>query len=203
MTLNELSQLRDSEFGRPSPRHGLNLLYWFAQDFVTFSDGLMIPKENPSTNAYGFHRFYNFDDDDDDDNDHDHVNALLPKQKLPYYDVGNLNAPGAEKLPSYVRKNYNHRVPKSNMDRIMVRLNGNFLERVYITQHVNKKCFGHTYRISQGLLMNIKNMSLEEFLKKMQPPQIQYQNQSYLQAGYSQSAYVQTEPSNDSWCVIL
>uniref|UniRef100_A0A3B1K4S4 Uncharacterized protein n=1 Tax=Astyanax mexicanus TaxID=7994 RepID=A0A3B1K4S4_ASTMX len=166
----ELSQLRDSEFGRPSPRHGLNLLYWFAHDFITFhltSDGqIMVPRENPSTNAYGFHRFKNFSDDDE--------LHLLPEQKLPYYGVGNLNAPGAEKLPSYVRKDYN-RVPESNMDRIMVRLNGNFLERVYITQHSDQTSFGQRHRISQGLLLNIKNMSQEEFLKKMQPPQIQNQ----------------------------
>lgn len=180
-TLNELSQLSRSGFGRPSPRHGLNLLYWFAHDYVEIdSYGGMTPKVRPDTKAYGFHPFYNFEDED-----HDHV---LPNQNHPYYGVGNLNAPGANKLPNYVKRNYTHHQDDSNKDRIMVRLNGSYLERVYITEHIDQSRFGRTYRISLGLIENIRNLTHDDFIQRI----------------HSYSSYERrAEPQNESWCTIL
>lgn len=174
-TLNELSQLRDSEFNQEPPRHGLNLLYWFAHD---------VDHLNPSAGAFGFHRFYNRMDDDDDDD-------LLPKQNFPYYEVGNLNARGADKLPRYVRPSNSHYYKEYNKDRIIVRLNNGCIDRVYVTEHEDEKNFNHsrTYRVSQGLLDHIRRISeRKQFLKHMQKqPQPQ----------------AQQSDSSGSWCTIL
>ncbi|KAL7855762.1 hypothetical protein AOLI_G00193660 [Acnodon oligacanthus] len=158
-TLNELSQLRDSGFGQPRPRHGLNLLYWFAHDYVEIdSYGRMTPKTSPAAGAYGFHRFHNFKDEDD---------YLLPSQNLPYYGVGNLGESKAHKLPLYVRKNYTHDLDGSNKDRIMVRLKDGYLERVYITEHIdqtsNKACVEHN---TQNRLLN-KALSMVRTLNEL------------------------------------
>ncbi|KAI4905811.1 hypothetical protein NFI96_017016 [Prochilodus magdalenae] len=214
-TINELSQLKDFGFGRPSPRHGLNLLYWFAHEYVDINSyGQMVPKNqqtNPKTGAYGFHLFSNFKDEDDD--------YLLPRQNFPYYGVGNLNAPGANKLPQYVKKDFTHHQDSSNKDRIMVQLKDGYFDRVYITEHTDKTNFGQTRRISQGLIKTIKNLaSREEFLRQMN--YYQNNNQSYEalpRAGYSSTMqsyqYInESRPHNQShqppkddswWCTIL
>uniref|UniRef100_A0A3B4DJM6 Uncharacterized protein n=1 Tax=Pygocentrus nattereri TaxID=42514 RepID=A0A3B4DJM6_PYGNA len=183
-TLNELSQLRDSGFGQPYPRHGLNLLYWFAHNYVKIdSYGRMTPNTSPATGVYGFHRFHNFKDEDD---------YLLPSQNLPYYGVGNLGVSKAYDLPLYVREDYTHNLDGSNKDRIMVRMKDGYLEKVYITEHIDQTRFGRTHRISQGLIMNIKRLKLNEFLQQMRS-----QNQSRNQN------YTAPPPNNDSWCTIL
>ncbi len=74
--LNELSDLRETRFGRPRPRHGLNLLWWFAHKCVEIdSNGQMIAQCNPEYGDFGFDLFYNWE-------------ILLPKSNLP-----NLNTP--------------------------------------------------------------------------------------------------------------
>ncbi|XP_058637133.1 uncharacterized protein LOC131543621 [Onychostoma macrolepis] len=160
-TLNELSELKQSGFGQPQPRHGLNLLYWFAHEYIDFRNGKIVFKYTPQDERFGFHKFEN------DDND-----RIVPVQNLPYYEVGNLNARGADKLPDYVRANYNHSNLDSNKDRIIVcqDTNGN-LNSVYVTEHLNHnlKLFDsiRTYCVSQGLLETINNItSLEQFLKQ-------------------------------------
>ncbi|XP_059409320.1 uncharacterized protein LOC132143191 [Carassius carassius] len=159
-TLNDLSQLKQSGFGQPWPRHGLNLLYWFAHDYIDFRNGKMVSISSPHDNRFGFHKFKN------DDDDH-----IVPIENLPYYEVGNLNAPGADELPNYVRAEYNQSNRDSNKDRIIVHqdANGNF-NRVYVTEHLkdNLKQFDSkkTYCVSQGLLQIIKNMTREQFLNK-------------------------------------
>ncbi|KAL6466754.1 hypothetical protein MHYP_G00245580 [Metynnis hypsauchen] len=158
-TLNELSQLRASGFGQPYPRHGLNLLYWFAHDYVEIdSNGCMTPNSSPTTGAYGFHRFHNFKDEDD---------HPLPSQNLPYYGVGNLGESKAYKLPLYVRKDYTHNLDDSNKDRIIVRLKDDYLERVYITEHTdqtsNKVCIEHN---TQNHLLN-KALSMARTLNEL------------------------------------
>ncbi|KAL1281792.1 hypothetical protein QQF64_000595 [Cirrhinus molitorella] len=159
-TLNELSQLKDTGFGQPRPRHGLNLLYWFAQDYITFSNGDIVSNFQPQKGDFGFHKYQNRVEDDDDDH-------IVPVQNLPYYEVGNLNAPGANKLPDYVKAYYSKN-PDSNKDRIIVRQDtSGYFNRVYVTEHNDPKRFDkdRTYRVSQGLLWNIKNTSREQFLK--------------------------------------
>lgn len=188
-TLNELSQLKNCGFGQPQPRHGLNLLYWFARENIEFSNGDIVPKTSPQRGNFGFHKFHNRIEDD---------SLIVPFQNLPYYEVGNLYASGAEKLPSYVRANVNHRDNDKNKDRIIVRMDddGN-IERVYITEHSDLKNFDNnkTYRVSKGLLQIIKNMTREEYLNCVTNPIIYEQR--------SQSR-VERPPENDSWwCTIL
>ncbi|XP_016429917.1 uncharacterized protein LOC107757061 [Sinocyclocheilus rhinocerous] len=159
-TLNDLSQLKQSGFGQPKPRHGLNLLYWFAHEYIYFRNGKIVSKYTPQAKRFGFHKFEN------DDNDH-----IVPLQNLPYYEVGNLNAGGADELPDYVRAKYNQNILDSNKDRIIVSqdTNGNF-NSVYVTEHLKHdlKLFdsSRTYCVSQPLLQTIKNMSKEQFLQQ-------------------------------------
>lgn len=177
-TLNELIQLKDSGFGQPRPRHGLNLLYWFAKDYIHFSNGEIVPKYRPRNGDFGFHTYHNRIEDDDD--------HIVPLQNLPYYEVGNLNARGADKLPNYVRANYSQSDPESNRDRIIVRqdASGNF-NRVYVTEHSDPRRFAssRTYRVSHGLLQIIKNMNREQYLER--------------------TSNTAPEPDNNSWCTIL
>ncbi|XP_003197778.1 uncharacterized protein [Danio rerio] len=161
-TLNELSQLKQSGFGQPEPRHGLNLLYWFAREYVDIGYGEIIPKSSyPENGDFGFHKFNNRIEDED---------HIVPIQNLPYYEVGNLNYRNADELPDYVRGKYSRNTPDSNKDRIIVRQDGNGkLSRVYVTEHSDAKLFdsSKTYRVSQGLLQIINNRSREDFLSEV------------------------------------
>uniref|UniRef100_A0A671R5Q5 Uncharacterized protein n=1 Tax=Sinocyclocheilus anshuiensis TaxID=1608454 RepID=A0A671R5Q5_9TELE len=104
--LNNLSDLRETRFGQPCPRHGLKLLWWFAHDCVQIdSNGRMTAQCDPANGAFGFHQFYN-------------VDGLLPKTTLPYYELGNLNTPGS--LPHYVTENCTGYSDSSNTDRNIV-----------------------------------------------------------------------------------
>ncbi|XP_051559134.1 uncharacterized protein LOC127444037 [Myxocyprinus asiaticus] len=189
-TLNELSQLRDSGFGQPAPRHGLNLLYWFVHEYIELYNDDVVLNSNPQNGAFGFHNFLNTIEDED---------HIVPIQTFPYYEVGNLNAKGADKLPSYVRANYSHNEADSNKDRIIVRLDySGALNRVYVTEHSDKKLFDNskTYRVSVGLLKIIKNMNRERYLSLLSIPQMQHIHVT------QQSAF-EREPENNSWCAIL
>uniref|UniRef100_A0A673I501 Uncharacterized protein n=1 Tax=Sinocyclocheilus rhinocerous TaxID=307959 RepID=A0A673I501_9TELE len=153
-TLNNLSDLRESRFGQPPPRHGLNLLWWFAHDCVQIdSNSRMIVQCNPTNGAFGFHRFYNKD-------------KLLPKINLPYYEVGNLHNAGS--LPDYVTENYTTHSDNSNTDRIIVSFDSRRrrFENVYVTQHSDRTHFdqNRTYCISTDLLKDIKELSRKDFL---------------------------------------
>nr|XP_055060369.1 uncharacterized protein LOC129444049 [Misgurnus anguillicaudatus]XP_055060370.1 uncharacterized protein LOC129444049 [Misgurnus anguillicaudatus]XP_055060371.1 uncharacterized protein LOC129444049 [Misgurnus anguillicaudatus]XP_055060372.1 uncharacterized protein LOC129444049 [Misgurnus anguillicaudatus] len=184
-TLNELSQLKDNRFGQPDPRHGLRLLWWFANECVSIdSYGRMTAQCNPTTRVFGFKRFSNRIEDDED--------RLLPNNvTLPYYEVGNLNDSGS--LPSYVTVNHNRNRADSNKDRIIVRYNSGLrsFDRIYVTQHADHVNFdqNHTYRISQGLIKTIQGFwNLEEFLRQTKnagPPEFIFQPQSHLQAQYA------------------
>ncbi|XP_067296723.1 uncharacterized protein [Pseudorasbora parva] len=162
-TLNELAHLRDAWFGRPWPRHGLKLLYWFANDCFSFGNGnIMLSECDPANRDFGFHYFENRYDDDGD--------KLLPDIDLPYYVVGNLNSPGAEELPDYVSEDKSPDQHNSNTDRIIVSLyDEECFHRVYVTQHHDRLNYdpNGTYRISRGLLMIIRRRCLKDFLEEM------------------------------------
>ncbi|XP_055060370.2 uncharacterized protein [Misgurnus anguillicaudatus] len=183
-TLNELSQLKDNRFGQPDPRHGLRLLWWFANECNSIDNyGRMTAQCNPATGEFGFRRFYNRIEDDED--------RLLPNNvTLPYYEVGNLNDSGS--LPPYVTVNHNRNHADSNKDRIIVCYNSDLrrFDRIYVTQHADQVNFdqNHTYRISQGLIRTIGSMALGEFLRQTKnagPPELNFQPQSHLQAQYA------------------
>nr|ADE73874.1 GCHV-induced protein 1 [Ctenopharyngodon idella] len=190
-TLNELPLLKCSGFGQPWPRHGLDLLYWFAHDYIDLSNGEIVPWFRPQNGNFGFHKYHNRIEEED---------HIVPIQNLPYYEVGNLNYPGAEQLPDYVAAKYNRSRPilDSNKDRIIVRLdeNGSF-NRVYVTEHSDLKRFdsSKTYRVSQDLLQIIQNMSRDQYLSVVtntREEHVRLQSQSY-----------ETPSNNDSWCAIL
>lgn len=161
-TLNELDHLENSGFGRPHPRHGLKLLYWFAKRCLYFDGNKSMRwRYDPEERQYGFHPFKN------------RYNKtgvkLLPETNLHYYEVGNLSKEGANDLPAYVREEYHHHHDKSNIDRIIVSVDDECFDKVYITEHQGQSNYNSdaTYCISRGLLMIIKRLTLEDFLSQM------------------------------------
>ncbi|XP_026128191.1 uncharacterized protein LOC113108961 [Carassius auratus] len=155
-TLHDLSDLKETGFGQPRPRHGLSLLWWFAHNCVKIdSNGHMTAKCDLANGAFGFHRFYNKE-------------TLLPKIYLPYYEVGNLSTPGS--LPLYVTRHYTGELDSSNKDRIIVSFDSgwNRFHHIYVTRHSDQTNFdpSHTFRISLGLLREIKRLSYEDFLRE-------------------------------------
>ncbi|KAL4623427.1 hypothetical protein GN956_G19213 [Arapaima gigas] len=173
--LRQISDLRGKDFGHNYPRHGLNLLYWFSHDFISFdNNNNMQAKKDPKSGAFGFHYYNNTE------------NLLQPVDSLShysYYIVGNLFGNKnlhleAEKLPDYVMAEYlsSNNLDSSdqnNRDRIIVRRDRfGSIDQVYITQHYNfdsshrnKYDPNNTYSISPELLRDIGNMQREEFLK--------------------------------------
>lgn len=160
--LYRLDQLRDSGFGRPPPRHGLNLLYWFSTECVSINNyNQIIGGLDPASYKYGFHQYKNQPDNNGI--------RLLPQSNRRYYIVGNLNQLGANQLPKYVRQGYTGHKDRSNADRIIVSQN---LEEIYITQHSDSRNFDQrtTHRIQAPLLRQIRQKNRSHFLREMGYP---------------------------------
>ncbi|XP_060771992.1 uncharacterized protein LOC132882904 [Neoarius graeffei] len=158
-TLNEMSHLERCRFGRPSPRHGLKLLFWFAKDCISFDfNNEMLSECDPDDGEFGFHLFENRYERTGD--------KLLPDVDLPYYVVGNLNKPRSYELPHYVREEYTGLYDNSNTDRIIVSMDNEWFDKVYVTEHNDRSNYNSdvTYRISKGLLKLIQGLSLNDFL---------------------------------------
>ncbi|KAG5285634.1 hypothetical protein AALO_G00005630 [Alosa alosa] len=159
-TLHTLEDLRKSGFGRPSPRHGLQLLYWFVNDGLEFDfyDN-MLAQCHPEQGDYGFHHFGNFEKI---------LPLIVQNSRETYYEVGNLNPeryPEALNLPEYVRENYGmaRNFYKSNKDRIIVRYKSpNLILKVYITQHQSEGFdTEHTHLLGHNLIQDIKHADLD------------------------------------------
>nr|XP_003197780.3 uncharacterized protein LOC100535525 [Danio rerio] len=186
-TLNSLSDLKESGFGRPPPRHGLNLLWWFAQECVRIdSNQQMTALCYPENGCFGFHRFYNRDRP-----------KLLPPINLPYYEVGNLHNPGS--LPYYVIENYTGYLDDSNCDRIIVSYNWRWkkFDSVYVTRHSDQKNFDPncTRQISPELMKTIKEMRRAEFLseRRNQP------ESHYIEMPHSVQSETSDCPNRNCW----
>uniref|UniRef100_A0A3Q3GYB7 Uncharacterized LOC108251393 n=1 Tax=Kryptolebias marmoratus TaxID=37003 RepID=A0A3Q3GYB7_KRYMA len=143
-----LDHLNISGFGRPPPRHGLQLLFWFSNHCVTF--------EPDNCGVYGFHRFGN-------------IEELLP---LLYFEVGNLNTmtyPESADLPASVREYYGigGKYNGSNMDRIIIsyQVKTRVVEKVYVTEHDNEDLGGFrsdgTHEISPELIRVLQDPQLD------------------------------------------
>ncbi|XP_062330918.1 uncharacterized protein LOC134031398 [Osmerus eperlanus] len=159
-TLNEIGQLESSGYGVPWPRHGLHLLYWFCNDYVSFdNNGDLVALEHPKTEHFGFHWFGNRLEDDG--------YQLLPGIDIPYYEVGNLFFQGADDLPDDVWSNFTEEDHHSNMDRIIISIYPDReVHKVYVTQHHGEVGFDrqNTFCISKGLVRIIRNLDLEDGL---------------------------------------
>uniref|UniRef100_A0A4W5QNJ5 Uncharacterized protein n=1 Tax=Hucho hucho TaxID=62062 RepID=A0A4W5QNJ5_9TELE len=169
-TLNNMMELRDSRFGCPSPRHGLKLLFWFANDYIVIkNDNQMVVNYDPKEGGFGFHHFQNRLECDNNV-----CKKLLPDDGYPFYEVGNLHLTASYSMPEYVRKDYTGHKDTSNMDRLIISMRPNrTVDKVYVTQHEDLRSFDpvNTYRLSRELLMIICNdsstdMSLRNFLEQ-------------------------------------
>lgn len=146
--LNNINDLKRIQFGWSVPRHSLQLLYWFANQ-VDMLDNEIRLNFNPNSH-YGAHHYGNFD-------------GILPQ--LPagyhYYTVGNLNKEGAQQLPDYVRYQQ-HSNDGYNKARIVFRVRGQTIDRVYLTQHGDEGSSydpNHTYEIPTCLLREFSGLS--------------------------------------------
>ncbi|XP_058242686.1 uncharacterized protein LOC131351308 [Hemibagrus wyckioides] len=161
MMLEEIDQLKQSGFGRPQPRHGLKLLYWFATDCLTLDQNYALKLScYPGNGDFGFHLFLNRYDRNGW--------KLLPDVTFNYYVVGNLSKRGAYNLPPYVREHYNKDINNSNKDRIIISSINMSVYTVYVTEHSDQSNFNKraTYQISKRLIMIIRGLRLDEFLQR-------------------------------------
>uniref|UniRef100_A0A8C1Q3K8 Uncharacterized protein n=1 Tax=Cyprinus carpio TaxID=7962 RepID=A0A8C1Q3K8_CYPCA len=152
--LNDIHDLRNITYAKSAPRHGLQLLFWFAQKVVTVDkDNILILDSNfdPSRGDFGFHHYSNRED-------------ILPSLSSwqSYYSVGNLKSPGASALPAYVQKYYrNTNVPERNMDRLIISVKQNKPNKIlslFITAYdLQKNDFNpaDTYEIDPALVLQI------------------------------------------------
>lgn len=197
-TINNLKDLGDSKFGQPDPRHGLELLYWFSHEYIDiYTNSCMKPKlPYPQNRAFGFCLFYNNE-------------QILPKQNIPYHEVGNLHGPGTDKLPPYVTKKNTNQIDGSNKDRIIISLNKDIIEKVYVTAHKDLKYFDpdQTYEVSLCVIKQIRGMELEEFLHNCKN-QIRRTSQSCTidfseNKRIDHSSNTQERKTSRWWCTIL
>ncbi|XP_051983579.1 uncharacterized protein wu:fc75a09 [Xyrauchen texanus] len=160
--IKSISELEDSGFGQPWPRHGLKLLFWFADDCICFCNDDMFLQCDPTSGDFGFHCFEN--------RRNQHNVKLLPELNFTYYVVGNLNYPGAEMLPYYVEEDYTDwREDNSNADRIIVSVHEeNSVGKVYLTTHNDLSNYDPraTFHITRTLLKTIKSyQNIVDFLR--------------------------------------
>lgn len=157
--ITTIEELKEYGFGQPWPRHGLKLLYWFANDclWVTDDDDMLLACD-PAKGVFGFHIFENKE-------------KLLPEVGFPYYLLGNLNSPGADMLPAYIKEHNISWYDKSNADRIIVTNHGQKrFGKIYVTTHKNQSSYDPyaTFHIARSLLKIIQSFpNLEDFLQTL------------------------------------
>uniref|UniRef100_A0A671PF67 Uncharacterized protein n=1 Tax=Sinocyclocheilus anshuiensis TaxID=1608454 RepID=A0A671PF67_9TELE len=154
--LNNIDDLTNTEYGKSKPRHGLQLLFWFAQQVnIDQNNNKILLNFYPNSGAFGFHRFG------------DREGILEGSEHGQYnYEVGNLNSrryPAAAALPAYVRMHYsNNHGQERNMDRLIVSLDEtttNRIQNVFITAHIQGNLdfnSDDTYEINPDLLSQIR-----------------------------------------------
>lgn len=154
--LDSIDDLQRVDFGRAVPLHSLLLLHWFANMVAMDNNGVMALTFDPNAD-YGFHHYCNYE-------------RLL--EPLPhgcrYYTVGNLRQGSASQLPDYVL-DPQMGVEAENRDRIIIRVSGQRIDQVFITQHYDTVQQAgapydpaRTYRVSSDLLRQIREFSLSD-----------------------------------------
>lgn len=154
--LDSLHDLQGIDFGGAVPLHSLLLLHWFA-NMVTVDDGGVMPLTFDPNTDYGFHHYGNYEQ----------VLEPLP-HGYRYYTVGNLRQVTASQLPDYVLSP-RVGVEAENRDRIIIRVSGQRIDQVFITQHYDTvQQVGaaydpaRTYQVSSMLLRQIREFSLSD-----------------------------------------
>lgn len=178
--ITTITDLNECGFGQPWPRHGLKLLYWFANNCLWVNDnGDMFLACEPAKGVFGFHRFEN--------RYIKHKGKLLPDVNFHYYLLGNLNSAGADMLPDYIKKHNTSWEDVSNADRIIVTDHGQMkFGEIYLTTHNDQSNYDPyaTFHIARSLLKIIQSyQNLEAFLRSLgyqdntsnQPALIAYQ----------------------------
>lgn len=178
--ITTLTDLNECGFGQPWPRHGLKLLYWFANNCLWVNDnGDMFLACDLAKGVFGFHCFEN--------RYIKHKGKLLPDVNFHYYLLGNLNSPGADMLPDYIKKHNTSWHDVSHADRIIVTDHGQKkFGKIYLTTHNDQSNYDPyaTFHIARSLLKFIQSYpNLEDFLQRLgyqdntsnQPALIEYQ----------------------------
>ncbi|XP_070989541.1 uncharacterized protein [Oncorhynchus clarkii lewisi] len=161
-TLSSIKDLKGIEFGHTSPRHGLMLLHWLANNIRIDNNGNMRLNFNPTRGDNGFHFYGN----------RPPSLPILHPESGSYYSLGNMNSNGSRALPDYVtRRFYNSRGPENNRDRVILRVredgsNQFIVDEVYVTQHYQQnenRGSGYdpanTYRVNVSLLRQIQRLA--------------------------------------------
>lgn len=170
--LKTISDLQMSRFGQPWPKHGLQLLYWFAKDCIWENDDEMFLACDPATGVFGFHPFENRSNDRNE--------KLLPDVDLSYYVVGNLYSPQANMLPDFVKENIDVQNDLQNTDRIIVTTaqRKQCFGKIYATTHKDQFDYNPnaTFHISRSLLKIIHSFEgVEDFLSSVGNGEVSYQ----------------------------
>uniref|UniRef100_A0A3B3I5R7 Uncharacterized protein n=1 Tax=Oryzias latipes TaxID=8090 RepID=A0A3B3I5R7_ORYLA len=133
-----LEHLRTSSFGYPPPRHGLQLLFWFANDCLQ-------SHVQPEEGDFGFHVFGNVEEEDGC--------QYAAAASLPPYVRENYNTFGG--------------YDSNNTDRIIIsyQRTSRQVEAVYVTEHddADLGMFRHdgTFQVSAELIRALQNPQLD------------------------------------------
>lgn len=157
--LGNLIELKNSAYGKHSPRHGLKLLFWLAQRITSIDQNNVFQVNlNLRRGDFGFHRFWN----------HEHILPTLTIGNQAYYSVGNIGPRRPTELPPFVTQDISISQelsipdPQNNMDRLVVaasRNNPTRINRVFLTSHTYRQNSfepGDTYEIDPQLIQQIR-----------------------------------------------
>uniref|UniRef100_A0A671XHH9 Uncharacterized protein n=1 Tax=Sparus aurata TaxID=8175 RepID=A0A671XHH9_SPAAU len=153
--VNSLRHLKIN-FGQSVPKHSLMLLHWFA-NAVNIDNNNIIQLTFDPNSDYGSHHYGNYEE----------LLDPLP-QGYWYYTVGNLYQDISEQLPDYV-VDPPMEYEGENMDRIIIRVRGQRIDQVYITQHYDTSEHqgtrydpDNTYQVTTNLLRQIREFSVRD-----------------------------------------
>ena len=154
--LNSIEDLKKINFGQSVPKHSLLLLHWFANVVHINHNNVIRLTFDPDSGDYGSHHYGNYE----------RLLDPLP-QGYRYYTVGNLYQDTSFQLPDYV-VDPPMEYEGENRDRIIIRVWGQRIDQVYITQHDTSEYQrtpydpDHTYQITDNLLRQIKYFSVRD-----------------------------------------